>query len=195
MFKFKFFMPALLFASAMLFAQTNNAQAVFATSAITQNVSFFGSGILTGGPDGGGAFLSNTSDPPTLLGSITFGFGVSLFDGVGDDFELFDVTQSIDEIYDVALSGDGVSFTSIGTFTTLVNGIDINGAFAGVFSFIRVTNTSTVNSADLDAAEGFNVASGVSVVPLPAALPLFGTGLALMGFIGWRRKRKIAAPA
>jgi len=33
----------------------------------------------------------------------------------------------------------------------------------------------------------------VSPVPLPAALPLFGTALAGMGFIGWRRKRKAAA--
>lgn len=31
---------------------------------------------------------------------------------------------------------------------------------------------------------------GVSPIPLPAALPLFGTGLAIMGFIGWRRRRK-----
>lgn len=30
------------------------------------------------------------------------------------------------------------------------------------------------------------------VVPIPAALPLFGTGLALMGFLGWCRKREIA---
>lgn len=30
----------------------------------------------------------------------------------------------------------------------------------------------------------------VSAVPLPAALPLYGTGLAVMGFIGWRRKRQ-----
>ncbi len=29
-----------------------------------------------------------------------------------------------------------------------------------------------------------------SSVPVPAALPLFGTGLALMGFVSWRRKRK-----
>ena len=35
----------------------------------------------------------------------------------------------------------------------------------------------------------------LSSVPLPTALPLFGTGLALMGFIGWRRKRQVAAAA
>lgn len=34
--------------------------------------------------------------------------------------------------------------------------------------------------------------SSVAAVPLPAALPLFGTGLAIMGFMGWRRKRKLA---
>lgn len=32
----------------------------------------------------------------------------------------------------------------------------------------------------------------VSAVPVPAALPLFGTGLAVLGFMGWRRKRKAA---
>ena len=31
-----------------------------------------------------------------------------------------------------------------------------------------------------------------TVVPIPAALPLFGTALAGMGFIGWRRKRQAA---
>lgn len=30
----------------------------------------------------------------------------------------------------------------------------------------------------------------VSVVPLPAAFPLYGAGIAVLGFIGWRRKRK-----
>ena len=33
----------------------------------------------------------------------------------------------------------------------------------------------------------------VSAIPLPAALPLFGTGLALLGFMGWRKKRKANA--
>jgi hypothetical protein len=33
------------------------------------------------------------------------------------------------------------------------------------------------------------------VVPVPAALPLFGTGLGALGLIGWWRKRKAQAAA
>lgn len=39
---------------------------------------------------------------------------------------------------------------------------------------------------------GLTPTAAVSAVPVPAALPLFGTGLAVMGFVGWRRKRKQA---
>jgi hypothetical protein len=59
-----------------------------------------------------------------------------------------------------------------------------------------------------DAATGFGEASGgfvdyikisdspnISAVPLPAALPLFATGLGALGLLGWRRKRKAAAVA
>jgi hypothetical protein len=35
----------------------------------------------------------------------------------------------------------------------------------------------------------------VSQTPLPAALPLFATGLGALGLLGWRRKRKAAALA
>lgn len=34
---------------------------------------------------------------------------------------------------------------------------------------------------------------GDAVTPLPAALPLFATGLGALGLLGWRRKRKQAA--
>lgn len=33
----------------------------------------------------------------------------------------------------------------------------------------------------------------VTAVPLPAALPLYGAGIAVLGFMGWRRRQKIAA--
>lgn len=35
----------------------------------------------------------------------------------------------------------------------------------------------------------------VAATPLPAALPLFATGLGALGLLGWRRKKKAAAPA
>ncbi|TNE37998.1 MAG: hypothetical protein EP348_05380 [Alphaproteobacteria bacterium] len=37
--------------------------------------------------------------------------------------------------------------------------------------------------------------ANLSAVPLPAALPLYGAGLAVMGFAGWRKRRKAAAAA
>jgi hypothetical protein len=42
---------------------------------------------------------------------------------------------------------------------------------------------------------GAPVSGGVEITstPLPAALPLFATGLGAMGLFGWRRKRKSAA--
>jgi hypothetical protein len=40
-----------------------------------------------------------------------------------------------------------------------------------------------------------SVGGAVDPTPLPAALPLFATGLGAMGMLGWRRKRKNAAIA
>lgn len=48
------------------------------------------------------------------------------------------------------------------------------------------TNIAALNSL------AYAINPSVSAVPVPAALPLFGTGLAIMGFLGWRRKRKAA---
>jgi hypothetical protein len=36
----------------------------------------------------------------------------------------------------------------------------------------------------------FTGVSGLQVVPLPATLPLFASGLGALGLLGWRRKRK-----
>ena len=56
----------------------------------------------------------------------------------------------------------------------------------GIFDEVRFTSGS-------NAFEYANLT--VSAVPLPAALPLYGAGLALIGFIGWRKRRKAAGIA
>jgi hypothetical protein len=75
--------------------------------------------------------------------------------------------------------------------------------FGDEFS-IRLENLHAVVGAvgDVDPSCGIerDIAT-VSIVvtptatPLPAALPLFASGLGVMGLLGWRRKRKTAAQA
>ncbi len=175
-------------AAGIAFAGSANA-AIFASGATTENVTSFGSGVLTGAPDGGGAFLSNTFDPPTLLGSITWEFADALIDGAGDDLRLYEVAAFPNETFTVGLSADGMSFTTLGEFDSSNLLIDIAGLFMGPFLFVRVTNTSAVNSPDFDAIEGFHLASEI---PVPAALPLMIAGLGAVGALTRRRAKKVA---
>jgi hypothetical protein len=73
----------------------------------------------------------------------------------------------------------------------------------GLF-FIPVDATSAVISgtfgnSQASSSAGVNLCLGgdgcVAATPLPAALPLFATGLGALGLLGWRRKRKAAALA
>jgi hypothetical protein len=51
---------------------------------------------------------------------------------------------------------------------------------------------------DIVGTGAFNFAfslDGTAETPLPAALPLFASGAGMLGLLGWRRKRKIAAKA
>jgi hypothetical protein len=55
---------------------------------------------------------------------------------------------------------------------------------------ILSTRTESGSSARLGMPLGYSACN--STTPVPAALPLFATGLGVMGLFGWRRKRKNA---
>jgi len=101
----------------------------------------------------------------------------------------------------IATSTDNVIFTALTTINPVISGFGVD-YFAQIFGF--ASTTAQFIRIDISGCpqvdNGFNgcgigevAFSSVSAVPLPAALPLFGTGLAVMGLIGWRRKRKAAA--
>ncbi len=171
------------------FAAGSQAAPVYADSATTVNTTSFGSGLLTGAPDSGGAFLSNTFDPPTLLGSITAGFSGGISDGAGADLVIYDCcgtgVPADNELADVFISTDGVAFTLLGAYGAGVNSFDFSGIFASTVYFVQIVNTSTLNSPDIDAFQG-NYA-GVGTVSAPGTLALAGLALLMMG--GLRRRR------
>src|SRR5262249_43752168 len=81
-------------------------------------------------------------------------------------FDSYDLKTSIGPFTDDAQWNPGVSFPSTAGALIIQTVSDEEGTFA--------------------AAVG-------GVVPLPGALPLFVTGLAMLGLLGWGRKRKVAA--
>jgi hypothetical protein len=87
----------------------------------------------------------------------------------------------------------------IATYT----GSDLSSLVAGVGhdfvtftgpTFLSVVLTSNLSNAfEFAGLSAYNTGAGTT--PLPAALPLFGVGAAILGITGWRRKRKAKAPA
>ena len=79
------------------------------------------------------------------------------------------------------------------TFTTNSSGELTSSVLAALLSG-TVFNFTSMSGDDNRLLKDFYLADAtVSPVPLPGALPLFATGLGVLGLLGWRRKRKSAA--
>ncbi|MGB7656833.1 MAG: hypothetical protein WBL96_00635 [Pseudolabrys sp.] len=116
---------------------------------------------------------------------------------------------------DVDLAGTSIAFaTTAGEILLAVPTFSGDQTFSflgillapgeGLITGVRiVTGTTALGplespSVDLVVMDDFLYAEPQAVpgeTPLPAALPLFATGLGALGLIGWWRKRKAAAPA
>ena len=82
------------------------------------------------------------------------------------------------------------------TLTSLTNPA-ASASFIELTFFATATAANTVLGFNFRDDPGFMFLDDVSVnaVPLPAALPLFATGLGALGLLSWRRKKKVAALA
>jgi len=83
---------------------------------------------------------------------------------------------------------------SSNTFAMLL--LQFSSALDGSLGLKALSNVAGYNLVNTNYFNPTGLAGGVQVVsavPLPAALPLYGAGIAVMGFMGWRRKRKTAA--
>ena len=159
-------------------APTICAASIFADSLVSsQFVTAFGSGLVTGPPDGGGLFLGDASDPPATPGFIVVHFASPLVDGAGDDIRVFDVVSSTNETADISVSSNGLSFTFVGGLNAVNNTLNIGGLFSGPFSYVRIANSSRTVSIDVDAVEGLNA------VPEPTTMLLLISGFGLLCFL------------
>lgn len=158
--------------------------------------------------------LSNSFSTPTYIGAL----GVGNFDVYGtmasNDEDVFNWTLDGSELVSVTLiqwdtSHPNSSFYFDGTNALLPPAKDasdfsrfiLNPGLIGspLFDLRGIDKSGSefsiatlVGNAEVE--YGFRIkTTALSVVPLPAGLPLYGAGLALMGFLGWRRKRKAAS--
>lgn len=171
-----------------------------------------GSAQYTAGSDGisgfapGGTHVAQIPIPGGSSGTIVQDLSVTYAASTDYTFTFWlgtpkgDTTPGTDRIYFL----EGTTATNQSQDGLLA--FDVLAPAAGQWAQYTVTETAAeISSAgavgrfigiELFAAgssNGQEVDFDITVTPLPAALPLFATGLGAMGLFGWRRKRKNAA--
>jgi len=141
-------------------------------------------------------FTGQTPSPPYVLGNFNAFFsGVTV--GSIATFDFF--TELNANGANVAKDGP----TQVPTFSISIGIID-PGLLDGIFSVKVSANGDPFDIIQASAIGFFNLSldplvtppvQGELVTPLPSALPLFASGAGLLGYMGWRRKKKAIALA
>lgn len=166
-----------------------------------------------------GATIRATAAFPNIPGSTTggpidsvVGAGVEFSNGQFGAFfgPTFDFSGSTITITHAATAHSAATFNgyifndlnnTLGNFTGLSVISDTSGFFSGDLSRLffdadnLFVNFESLNFATAGHQIVLGIDMGVSVVPIPATLPLFASGIAIFGLYSWRRKQKKAASA
>ena len=92
-------------------------------------------------------------------------------------------------------AADGGGIYNSGTLTVVNSTLAGNTATdgGGIYNnsgMVTLTNSTFLNNSAIFGDDIYNNGGTVTETPIPAALPLFATGLGALGLLGWRRKRK-----
>jgi hypothetical protein len=133
--------------------------------------------------NGGGTFYSGALSSGSSLQLSQAAGLITLFNLVpfAETFGFSDPSLITATLADI-----GFSVTIVPSSTAILSALPL---------FLPVQNGSGSDSLTIQSVSNltFSEVAGVSTTPLPAALPLFATGLGAMALFGWRRKRKNAA--
>lgn len=154
-----------------------------------------GQGYYTGAVSTASVQLGTSMLNTTAAGLIITRVGVTnapdgYFMGTGTSGGLLDQSpinfSSVQlNLYEAVGSHDALSSDALPTVPPIVSLFDFINTLT---VYMNLGNTGFISyNAEVTSLS----LSPVSDVPLPAALPLFAAGLSAMGFMGWRRRRKI----
>ena len=184
---------ALLMASAVLIAfQAPGANATTFDWSYNGGGSIMGSGTFDAIDQGGGAFLVDA-----ITGTAN-GQSITGLDGYAVSDQMIYTTSPYLDTNGVAFTvADGSAYNfywwptgtllpsyDCGSATYCLIGPGVAGSDGG---YDPTTGLATDTKVPIDFS--------LTETPLPAALPLFGSGVGALGLLGWRRKRKAQAAA
>jgi hypothetical protein len=149
---------------------------------------------------GSGTFINSSGVLGAATGTVIFNLqGPSIFI-INDVISLSENNFSGKSTYDLSLNPGNYLFNwsmeadaGAGNNPGLVASSSADLSHTGTLTIDAVTPGASL--AFLSGHDYSSSSEAISATPLPAALPLFATGLGALGLLGWRRKRKAAALA
>lgn len=153
---------------------------------------------------------SNGGVSPSIIGNVTRSF---LSSNVGTPLAAAELLgQACQGVNCGSFGGNAPSFSYVGTknivsnsrnsfdllldliANTFVTGLTSEAGSGFIAAFLTI-DPAFARAGEFSLAFSPGIGNPPAVTPLPAALPLFGTGLGFMGLMGWWRKRRAGMAA